>query len=244
MTKRSTNTKPVQVYAYLRVSSIGQTDGHGYDRQLAAIQQFCKQAGFEIADTYRESVSGTKGQEDRPEFQRMVSNILRNGVKCIVVESLDRLVRSYVVADQLLAYLSTKGINLYVANTGENVTDAINDDPVKRGMQQILMTFAEMDKGLIVKKLRLAREKVRAEKGKCEGRKSYTETDEGKAVIMMVRRLRRKGKNKKLPSWQEVCDQLTEAGHMNKAGRPFKPAALQVLMSRLKKRSASTRRAR
>ena len=47
-------------------------------------------------------------------------------------------------------------IDLYSANTGENVTQAIKDDPVKKAMVQMQGVFAELEKSRLVKKLRKA----------------------------------------------------------------------------------------
>jgi hypothetical protein len=48
------------------------------------------------------------------------------------VERLDRLAREYVVQEQLLIYLASKGIVLLNASSGENITEAINSDPMKK----------------------------------------------------------------------------------------------------------------
>ena len=50
-------------------------------------------------------------------------------------------------------------IDLYSANTGENVTQAIKDDSVKEAMQGGV--FAELEKSRLARKLRKARESVR-----------------------------------------------------------------------------------
>ena len=62
----------------------------------------------------------------------MIAEILSNGVNAIIIEGLDRLAREYRIQEQLLIYLVSKGISLIPANTGENVTQAIQDDPMKK----------------------------------------------------------------------------------------------------------------
>ena len=135
-----------EAYGYLRVSTKGQAkeDKHGFKRQKEAIESFAKRAGFKIIKYYKEPVSGCKGGEDRPAFMEMVSTMLReNCVSCIVVEGMDRLARELVVQEQLISYLASKGIDLYSANTGENVTQAIKDDPVKKAMVQMQGVFSQ-----------------------------------------------------------------------------------------------------
>ncbi len=225
----------MKVYAYLRVSGKGQIVGNGFDRQLETIQACCDNAGYEIDLVFKEQISGTKDETDRPEFKTMVSAIMRDGVDTIIVESLDRLAREYRIQEQLLIYLASKGINLISANTGENVTRAITADPMKKAMVQMQGIFAELDKSLTVKKLRKAREKIREETGKCEGRKSYKETDEGAKILREIRRLRRKRKGRVGRTFNDIAEALNEQGYRAANGKAFTGNTVRGIMHRMKK---------
>jgi len=224
------------VYAYLRVSGRGQVVGHGFDRQLESIKAFCDQQGYEINQVFKEQVSGTTDETDRPEFSAMVTTILKDGVDTVIVESLDRFARELRIQEQLLIYLASKDINLISANTGENVTKAITDDPMKKAMVQMQGIFAELDKSLLVKKLRKSREKVRKDKGKCEGRKSYKETEKGAEILREIRRLRRRRKGRKQRTFKEVAALLNEQGYTAANGKPFTGNTVRGILHRLKKK--------
>ena len=99
-------------YAYLRVSSQSQIEGDGFRRQEEEIRAFAKRNGIDIAGVFKEGISGTKGEEDRPVFQEMVGDILSNGVNAIIVEGTDRLARTSQVQEQLIIFLTAKKINL------------------------------------------------------------------------------------------------------------------------------------
>jgi DNA invertase Pin-like site-specific DNA recombinase len=225
----------MKAYAYLRVSGKGQVVGTGFDRQLESIQEFCKKAGYEIGRVFREQVSGTKDELDRVEFKIMIAEILRDGIDTIIVESLDRLAREYRIQEQLLIYLASKGISLISANTGENITEALAEDPMKKAMIQIQGIFAELDKSLTVKKLRTAREKIRKETGKCEGRKSYKETNEGAKILREIRRLRRKRKSRVRTTFSEIAEILNSQGYTAANGRPFTGNTIRGIYHRSKK---------
>jgi len=218
-----------KAYGYLRVSGQGQVEGLGFDRQLEAIQGYAKGAGFEVVKVFQEEgISGTQ-DEERPAFQEMIADILRNGVRVVIVESLDRLAREYRIQEHLLIYLVSKDISLISANTGENVTQAIQDDPMKKALVQIQGIFSELDKSLLVRKLRKSREKIRAEKGKCEGRKAYGEDDpQEQTVARRIKLMRRKRKGG-LPGMtlQQIADRLNEEGIRTKTGKLWQRA--QVL---------------
>ena len=160
----------------------------------------------------------------------MVSAILKNGVKAVVVESLDRLAREYRVSEHLLTYLASKGIDLISANTGENVTRAILDDPMKKALVQIQGIFAELDKSMLVKKLRKSREAIRSTGRKCEGRKGYTDHPEFKSILTKVRALRAKRAGRKRMTYAEVAERLNAEGLRTMTGRKFNGNAVAQML--------------
>ena len=223
-----------KAYAYLRVSGKGQLQCHGLDRQIEDIKKFCDKSGYEIADVFTEQVSGTKDETERAEFSAMVNAILRNGIRVIIVESLDRLAREYRIQEQLLIYLASKDITLIAANTEEDITSAITSDPMQKAMVQMQGIFAELDKSLLVKKLRNGRAKRREKYGKCEGRKSYAEANPD--LLNLIRKLRRKPRSsiKKKLTFDQVAERLNEAGHTATNGKPFTGNTVRGILHRQK----------
>ena len=217
---------------YCRVSSRGQVDGDGYERQALAIANYTQQAGLELVSTYHDTVSGTKGEAERPEFNRMLIDLLSNGCRVVVVERLDRLAREYAVQEALLTYLASKGIALHVAMTGENVTEAMQADPMRKALVQVQGVFAELEKALLVKKLRQARERKKDAHGKCEGRKGYDETSEGTTILRRIKALRRKKPGCLKPTWQQVADALNAEGLTTLTGKPWTATTAQVTYHR------------
>lgn len=169
---------------YMRCSGAGQVDGDTWNRQNAAIQALCESKGMALVHEYREeAVPGKLGEESRPAFQRMVSDLLGNGCRTIVIESLDRLARQYDIQQQLATYLASKGLTLISANTGEDITAALMGDPMRRALVQIQGIFAELDKNLLVAKLAKARQRKKELTGKGCGRDAYG-TKPGEAQIL------------------------------------------------------------
>lgn len=228
----------LKAFGYCRVSGAGQIDGNGFERQEAAIRTFATKNKIEIVHIYREQVSGVKDHEDREVFQDMVSAILRNGVRTIIVEGLDRLAREYRIQEQLIIYLASKGITLIDARTGEDVTKAISEDPMKRALIQMQGIFAELEKNQLVKKLRLARESKRKAAGKCEGRKGWGDMpDKRNATLGQIRALRRKPKGQKRLTYVQVANQLNELAinddtYITITGRPWTGPMVQNFLLR------------
>ena len=230
--------KKTKAVAYLRVSSKSQKEGDGFDRQLAEVEAYAKKHKVEIVQIFKEDVSGTTSETDRPQFQEMVSDLLRNGVRTVIVERLDRLAREYRIQESLLIYLAAKGISLISAATEEDVTAEISADPMKKALIQMQGVFAELEKSLLVKKLRSARERKKEETGKCEGRKSYQERDP--ELLAEVKKLRRKKKgHDRRTSFAKIAEILNEKDFRNSVGDPLNGKSLSAMYYRNTKRRSS-----
>jgi DNA invertase Pin-like site-specific DNA recombinase len=222
-----------QAVAYLRVSSKGQTNGDGFERQEDVINRYASKHQIEIKAIYQENVSGTSSETDRPAFQEMVSDLLKNGCRTVIIERLDRLAREYRIQETLLIYLASKGLSLISAATEENVTEAIQEDPMKKALVQMQGVFAELEKNLLVKKLRVARQRKKAVTGKCEGRKSYSER--APEVLAEVKRLRRKRKGiDRRTSFSQIAEILNDKGFRNSTGNLFNGKTVSSLYHRNK----------
>jgi len=230
----------MKAYGYVRVSGKSQIDGYGFDRQEETIRAYAEKAGYEVVRIFREeAVSGTLDESERPAFQEMMAEILRDGVRTVIIEGLDRLAREYRIQETLLIYLASKGVNLLSARTEENITDALQADPMRKALIQIQGIFAELEKNLLVKKLKQAREKAKAETGKCEGRKGYREKvfKVGDAqrtfhdLLAEIRRLRRKpkGSGRRL-TYIQVAEELNRQGWRTAAGKVFTGQIVQNIL--------------
>ena len=161
--------------AYLRTSSAANvgTDKDSEKRQRHAIQGFAKRAGFGIVEEfYDAAVSGADPIESRAGFAALLDRIVGNGVRTVIVEDASRFARELMAQELGITLLISRGVRLVTAS-GDDLT--ASDDPTRKMMRQIAGAFAEYEKARLVSKLRHARERVRQEKGKCEGRKPHVE---------------------------------------------------------------------
>jgi DNA invertase Pin-like site-specific DNA recombinase len=221
----------MKAFSYLRVSSKGQVDKDGFPRQRQTIAATAKNLGIEIVKEYHDDgVTGESDWFDRPSFQAMISDILANGVRSIIVENLTRLARSYVVTDAIIVYLASKGITLISADTGEDVTAAFHGDPMKKALIQMQAVFAELEKNTLIRKLRAARVRARQEKGSCEGRKAFGERDGESVTMDLIRSLRRKPKGGKRMPFASIAEKLNQDGVPTRTGKPWHPEVIRRLL--------------
>jgi site-specific DNA recombinase len=211
-------------YGYLRVSSRGQVDGYGYDRQEETIRQYAKRNGVDVVKVYRDAHTGTEA--DRPAFLEMLTAILGNGVRTVIVESLDRLARDLMIQTRLIAELQARGVTLISASTGQDVTADVTEDPMRKAMVQVQGVFAELDKKLLVRKLAKARDAKRQETGRCEGRKPYGEKPGEAEVLARIFTMRRGARNKDRMSFAAIADRLNADGVPTRTGKTWAPATV------------------
>lgn len=157
------------VYGYMRVSGEGQVEGDGFFRQKEEIERFCNANGLQITAYIREEgVTGTV--EDRP----ALAALLASKPDVIIVERLDRLARDLMVQELLISRLTSQGTKLYSCDQGGLIDQADGGaDPARVMIRQVCGAFAQFEKTATVLKLRKARLRVKAEKGRCEGRKPF-----------------------------------------------------------------------
>ena len=157
-------------YGYIRCSGLGQMDGDGPDRQQDTIESFSKRKEFNIVHWYIESHTG-KDLEGRPQFSSMRAAMVSNGVRCVIVEKLDRLARSVLIQETIIADFKKNGILLVSSTPGEE--DLCGDDATRVVIRQILAAFFEYERKMIVSKLKDARERIKRE-GRKPGQKNYS----------------------------------------------------------------------
>lgn len=222
----------MKAFSYLRVSGKGQVDGDGFPRQREKIAAWAKVNRVEIAAEFvEEGVSGASELAGRPALQSLFAAILDNGVRLVVVEKADRLARDLIVSELLLREFAGAGVRVVDA---ENGTDLIGDESNPTGtlIRQILAAVAEFDKASIVLKLRAARQRMRRDKGRCEGRKPFGKTEAERATIERMRQLRRKPPKGTRLSLATVAATLDTEGHKSRTGKPWTPESVRQILGR------------
>jgi hypothetical protein len=96
-------------------------------------------------------------------------------------------------------------------------------------MRQIAGAFHEYEKARLVAKLKAARERTRAAKGKCEGRKSWAEIKPD--LVREAKRLRRRSPKRHQRSLRDVAAELAKLGFVNERGAEFSASSVQSMLS-------------
>ena len=203
----------MKTLTYLRVSSRGQIDGDGFDRQRHTINNWMdRNSADHMGEFVEEGISGTSEITGRPALTRLMERVSMGGIDAVVIEKSDRLARDLVVSELLLRQFREMGIKVIEAEGGNDLT-ADENNPTAKLIRQVLGAFAEFEKSSIVQKLRVARNRKRAADGRCEGNKPYGSLEGEEAVVSVIRNLRDEGL-----TLRKIAGELDTRGIRNRSG--------------------------
>jgi site-specific DNA recombinase len=209
-------------FGYLRVSGDGQVDGDGFPRQRAAITKWAAEHGVTIVRWFEEQgVCGATDLDARPAWQEMMQALVSNGTHTVVIEKLDRLARDVRVQENLFASLSRLGFELISASE----PDLGSTDIYRVAMRQMLGVFAELDRKSIVLKLKAARDRKRAQTGRCEGAKPYGMLDGEQSILDRIKSLRESGSN-----YESIAKTLNTKHLKTRSGGKWYPATVRRIL--------------
>lgn len=205
--------------SYLRVSSPGQVDGDGFDRQRETIERWrrCRPVDLEVAREFCErGVTGAAferpqlaellvwcremrdqqteqmkaAMKDPLKLAKQTNMGIQDGIT-VLVERSDRLARENLTAELILREFRALDVKVVDCEAGIELTN--DDDPSKVLIRQILQAVSEFEKSSIVKKLKRARDRKRAETGRCDGAKPYGHYEDEKLIFNLIKYMHGRG---------------------------------------------------
>jgi DNA invertase Pin-like site-specific DNA recombinase len=214
----------MKCFAYLRVSSIGQTTGDGYDRQILACEQYAAKNGLEIAEVFREAITGKSDLDARPALGELFVALEENGIKTVIVEKLDRVARDLMIQEAIVADMQRRGYTLI--STAE--PDLCSTDPSRVLIRQIFGAISQWEKSVIVLKLQGARQRKRAaDPAYRDGRKAYGEKPGEREILDRMTLMRDGG-----AIFQTIADTLNAEGVTTRMGAKWHAPTVQKILSR------------
>jgi DNA invertase Pin-like site-specific DNA recombinase len=137
---------------YLRVSTVDQHP----ETQLHDLRQLAAQRGYEIVQEYCDKISGTKAK--RPGLDQMMADARRGRFDVVLTWACDRIARSTRHFLAVLDDLNRRGVEF--ASFRENID---TDGPLGRAIVIIIAAIAELERSLIVERVRAGMRRARLE---------------------------------------------------------------------------------
>lgn len=137
---------------YMRVSTVDQHP----ETQLHDLRQLAAQRGYEIQHEYVDIISGAKAR--RPGLDQLLADARKHRFDVLMLWSFDRMARSVRHLIEVLDELNHLGIEFI--SFRENVDTA---GPLGRAMLVIIGATAELERNLIIERVRAGMRRARLE---------------------------------------------------------------------------------
>ena len=165
----------LDVAVYVRVSTSGQTT----ENQLIELSEVCDRNKWHITNVYNETVSGTKGIDERAELNRMMQDATRKRFSKVVVWSVDRVGRSMKHLVTVLSQLKDLGCDIYSYKQAIDTSTTMGSS-----FFQIVGIFAELENNMRAERQKIGIRRA-LENGAKFGRKSIMTDKLIKSVVRL-----------------------------------------------------------
>ena len=144
--------KSKRVAIYTRVSTVDQHP----ETQLYDLREMAKERGYEIVSEYSDKISGAK--QKRPGLDQLMADASRHKFDVVLVWAFDRMARSVRHFLEILDELNH--LNIEFVSFRENIDTG---GPLGRAMVVIVGAIAELEKNLIVERVRAGMRRAKLE---------------------------------------------------------------------------------
>ena len=152
-----------RVAVYLRVSSIDKNVG----AQRCDLQQLIRQRGWEVVDEYCDTISGARAR--RPGLDRLMNNARHGRFEVVAVWAFDRLARS--VRHFLQVVNELRHLKVQLLSYRESIDTS---GPLGETILLILAAVAQLERNLIVERVRSGMRRAKLKVSTSAGRNSLS----------------------------------------------------------------------
>lgn len=167
-----------QVIIFIRKSTLIQE----YSHQENLLIDVCKKNNYEIIDIIRETISGTKKNEDREGIQQLKNLVLQKKPQVVVCWEISRISRTSLGFHQLLSFLTENNVSLYIQNLNLHTLDDSGKENHITGLILSLMAeIAKMETHTLKTRVKVALQNLK-DKGVVLGRPKNTGDSKEKTI--------------------------------------------------------------
>lgn len=167
-----------KVVLYIRKSTLIQE----YEHQENLLIDVCKKNNWEIIDTIRETISGTKKNEDREGITQLKNVVLHKKPQIVVCWEISRISRTSLGFHQLLSFLTENRVSLFIQNLNLHTLDETGKENHITGLILSLMAeIAKMETHTLKTRVKVALQNLK-DKGVILGRPKNTGDSKEKTI--------------------------------------------------------------
>lgn len=223
--KTTDQTTAVAYYRTSSASNVGE-DKDSQKRQRDAVRAYAEAHGLAIVGEYYDAaVSGADPVMSRSGFAEMLGHMFGNGARIVLVENASRFARDLAVQIAGHELLKSKGIALIPVDAPGHFKD---ETPTATMVRSILGAVSQFEKEALVLKLRNARDRVRRERGRCEGNPAWVK-GANRTIPVAAVEAAREAQARGL-SLRGIAAELASAGQLNRNGKPFSAQSVKHML--------------
>ncbi|MEU8902216.1 recombinase family protein [Streptomyces mirabilis] len=167
------NTQRLRLVLYVRVSTGGQLDGYGLEAQETDGRKWARKYGHRIVQVCQDgAVTGKSTDDERAGLTEALGLLAAGEADGILAPTLDRLARELTIQEAALSVVWAYGARAFTVDHGEHLADD-EDDPMRTFVRHVMGAAAQLERGLIVKRLRSGRRTKAAAGGYAYGSPAY-----------------------------------------------------------------------
>jgi DNA invertase Pin-like site-specific DNA recombinase len=141
---------------YARVSTL---NGQTPENQLVQLRGVAEKAGWTVVGEFVDhGISGAKGRDKRPAFDRLCKAATRREIDVVMAWSVDRLGRSLQDLVAFLGDLQASDVDLYLHQQGVDTTT-----PGGKALFQMMGVFAEFERAMMRDRIKAGLARARAQ---------------------------------------------------------------------------------
>lgn len=224
----------MKAIAYCRVSTLEQGEKVSLENQRARIAAWCVVNGYELADVFVETMSGSKAS-NRPELQKALASVCKHrGV--LVVYSLSRLARSVKDTIEISEKLEKHGANL------ASLTEKIDtSNSIGRFFYLLVSNLAELERSQLAERVTSAMSHLRNTNKRISAKipfgydlaadgENLTQNQAEQDVISQMKHWKENGE-----SYVTISKKLNETNVATKQGKNWYPCTVRFILIRNQK---------
>ncbi|MFG2473542.1 recombinase family protein [Streptomyces fagopyri] len=233
-------TPSLRLVMLLRVSTAGQLDGYGLDAQEKDCRKWARSAGPALGGVRiikvcpDGGITGKAGDDERPGLAEALQMIADGEADGVLAPNLDRIARQLTQQEAILSVVWARGARVFTADRGEHLPDD-ESDPMRTFVRMVTGAAAQLERGLIAKRLRGGRKSKASGGGYAYGAPAYGQRAEDKALTVdsdeaAVLAQMHAWKQESI-SIRGICDRLNEQGIPSKRGGQWHPTTVARLLN-------------
>lgn len=194
---------------YCRAAGKGKAAETERERQEQGIRLYEWINGYNLSKVYHEAST-----ETGPVFESMIANLLSGDCRTIIIDSLDTLNPDLFEQQRIVATMTSQGITLIDSSTG------------KDGVSQI-------NKALLLARLKKGRDAKREQAGRCEGRKPFGYLPGEDDTIARIKQLYRKRPGDDRLTCYRIAKILNRENRPTRTGCKWQSCTVNKILERL-----------